>query len=868
MRLRGFLTALSRDSIAFRFFGFADLAWVEQWALDVDYADRFGLVATRGPEQEIVGHGAYLRESEDRAEVAFMVADAWQGHGIATIMLAHLAAAAEQHGISEFTALVLPLNHRMIEVFRQSGFPVRLRSTPDGIEVEFPTSLSAVSLERFEGREQAAAVAALERFLRPRSVAVIGASRDRATVGGAILHHLLADGYTGVVYPVNTRAATVDGRPAHRSVGAVPGPVDLAVVAVPAEHVTRVALECGAAGVRALVVISAGFAEVGAAGRLRQGELLRICRESGMRLVGPNCLGLLNTDPAVQLDATFAARVSLPGRVGFLSQSGGVGIAVIEAAYRLGLGLSSFVSVGNMADVSGNDLLQYWEHDPRTDVVLLYLESFGNPRRFARIARRVSAVKPIVAVKSGRSPAGARATSSHTGALVSASDVTVDALFSQAGVIRADTLHELFDVAALLASQPAPRGGRVAIVTNVGGPGIVCADACQGDDLSVVEPSDATKRRLARFLAPEASLGNPIDMVATASAEDYRRTIEVLVQDRTCDAIIAIFVPALVTRAEDVARELRAAAELADGITMAAVFMNAEPAPSELASGALRVPAFAFPEEAARSLARGVRYSRWRSRPIGAVPKLTGCRLDEAAAIIAVALAAGEGWLGPKAVADLLACYGLPLVATRVASGIDDAVAAAAEFDGPVALKAVAPGLVHKTDAGAVQVGLTGPSAVRAGGREIKAAVTRAGFPLEGFVIQPMAPTGVELLIGVVHDEHFGPVIVCGAGGTSAELLKDVSVRITPLTDVDAAEMLTTLRTYPLLNGYRGAPVCNIEAVKDVLLRLSALVDTHSEVAELDLNPVIVGQRDAVIVDARIRLQASVPQRPLSALRG
>ncbi len=396
----------------------------------------------------------------------------------------------------------------------------------------------------------------------------------------------------------------------------------------------------------------------------------------------------------------------------------------------------------------------------------------------------------------------------------------------------------------------------------------MCADACQGDELSVVAPSDATKERLARFLAPEASLGNPIDMVATASAEDYRRTIGVLVQDDACDAIIAIFVPALVTRAEDVARELRAAAERADGVTLAAVFMTAESAPSELAAGALRVPAFAFPEDAAHSLARAVRYSRWCARPIGAVPKLTGCRPDEAAATIAVALGAGEGWLGPQTVADLLACYELPLVQTRVASGIGDAVAAAAEFNGPVALKAVATGLVHKTDAGAVQIGLTGPSAVRAGAREIKAAVTRAGFQLEGFVIQPMAPTGVELLIGVVHDEHFGPVIVCGAGGTSAELLKDVSVRITPLTDVDAAEMLTTLRTYPLLNGYRGAPACNIAAVEDVLLRLSALVDTHSEVAELDLNPVIVGPRDAVIVDARIRLQAPVPQRPLSALRG
>jgi len=866
-KIRAFLEALSPDSIAFRFFGFPSLDWVQRWSLDVDYADSFGLIATTGPGQEIVGHGAYVREDQERAEVAFMVADAWQGHGIATIMLAHLAAAAEQHGISEFTASVLPSNHRMIEVFRQSGFRVQLRSTTDSIEIEFPTSLSPLSLERFERREQAAAVAALERFLRPRSVAVIGASRRRSTVGGEILHHLIEDGYTGTVYPVNRHGGMVQDRKAYRAIRDLPEPVDLAVVAVPAEHVAGVVQECAAVGVHALLVISAGFAEIGPEGHRRQQELLRLCRESGMRLVGPNCLGVLNTDPAVQLDATFAARVPLPGRVGFLSQSGGLGIAIIEAASRLGLGLSSFVSVGNKADISGNDLLEYWENDPLTDVVLLYLESFGNPRRFARIARRVSATKPIVAVKSGRSPAGARATSSHTGALVSASDVTVDALFAQAGVIRTDTMHELFDVATLLSSQPTPAGGRVAIVTNAGGPGILCADACQAGGLTVIETPEAVRRRLAQFLAPEASLGNPIDLIATAAAQDYRRTIEVLEQEDACDAIIVIFVPTLVTRADDVAREVHAAAERVQGVTLAAVFMHAEPTPPELSHGTARVPAFAFPEDAARSLAQAARYSRWRSRPTGTVPELTGCRPDEAAAIIAAGVSAGEDWLGPQAVADLLGCYGMPLIPTRVVTGIGNAVAAAAKLPGPVALKAVAPGLLHKTDAGAVKLGLAGPAAVRAGAREIKAAVARAGYRLERFVIQPMAPTGVELLMGVVHDENFGPVIVCGAGGTSAELLKDVSVRITPLTDLDAAEMLRALRTYPLLDGYRGAPACNVEAVTDVLLRLSALVDTHSEVAELDANPVIVDPHGAVIVDARIRVQAPLPQRPLSALR-
>jgi acetyl coenzyme A synthetase (ADP forming)-like protein len=866
--IHAFLAALSPDSIGFRFFGRPDLGGVETWSLDVDYSDRFGLVATTGPAQEIVGHGAYVRETDSQAEVAFMVADAWQGRGIATLMLAHLAAAAEWHGISEFAAEVLPYNHKMIGVFRQSGFPVELHASDGLIKVHLPTSLSPLALERFELREQTAAVAALQLFLRPRSVAVIGASRRQATVGGEILHHLLEDGFTGSVYPVNGVATTVQGKPAFRSISNVPEPVELAVVAVRAEHVCAVAEECAGAGVRALLVISAGFAEIGPEGRNRQQELLRICRESGMRLVGPNCLGVLNTDPDVRLDATFAARVPLPGTVGFLSQSGGLGIAMIESATRHGLGLSSFVSVGNKADISANDLLEYWEGDAGTDVVLLYLESFGNPRRFARIARRVSASKPIIAVKSGGSPAGARATSSHTGALLAASDVTVDALFAQAGVIRTETMHELFDVAALLSSQPTPQGGRVAIVTNAGGPGILCADACHAGGLDVTGCSEPVKARLAQFLAPEAALGNPIDLIATAPAEHFRRTIEVLVSEHACDAIIVIFVPTLVTQADDVARELHAAAENSGGVTLSAVFMQAEPPPPALGQGAPRVPAFEFPEDAARSLAHAVRYSRWTARPRGTVPELDRCHPDEAAALIAAALGSGQEWLGPQEVGALLGCYGLPVSPTRVVHGIGAAVAAAAALHGPVALKAAAPGLLHKTDAGAVQVGLDGPTAVRAAAREIKAAVARAGYQLEGFIVQPMARTGAELLIGVVHDESFGPVVACGAGGISAELLKDVSVRITPLTDVDADEMLRSLRMYPLLEGYRGAPACNIGAVKDVLLRLSALVDTHPEVIELDANPVIADVDGATIVDARIRLQTAPPPRQLSALRG
>jgi len=860
-----FLHGLSPASVSLRFFGQVDLDWVATWSMGVDDGDRYALVASTGPAPEIVAHAAYIRTGAGRAEVAFTVADAWQGHGIATIMLAHLAAAAEEHGIDVFTAEVLPNSHRMIAVFRDSGFAVAQHSGDGVVEIEMPTSRLPQTAKRFEQREQIAAVAAVERFLRPHSVAVVGASRKLRTVGGELLHNLLEGGFRGTVYAVNHSAESVQGLPAYASVRDLPEPVDLAVIVVPAAQVCAVARDCETAGVRALLVISAGFKEMGAEGSARQDELLAICREGGMRLVGPNCLGVLNTDPDVRLDATFAGRAPLPGRVGFLSQSGGLGIAILEAAGRFGLGLSAFVSVGNKADISGNDLLEYWEHDAGTDVVLLYLESFGNPRRFARIARRVGAGKPIIAVKSGRSRAGARATSSHTGALLATSDVTVDALFNQAGVIRTDTMHELFDVGALLAAQPAPAGPRVAIVTNAGGPGILCADACEAAGLEVVELDEALRRRLASSLPPEASLGNPIDMIATAPAESYRETIAALVQERACDAIIAIFVPPLVTRAQDVAEQIRAAAAETDGVALATVFMNNEGVPAERDHHA-HVPNFDFPEDAARAVGHAARYGRWRRRPAGRVLQPDGTRPDEATAIIAQGLADGGGWLAPDRVAALLDCYRMPVIETRIVHGAGEAAVVARELGRPVALKAIAAGLVHKSDAGGVRLGLDGADAVANAAAEMAAALARSGHELDGLLVQPMAGPGVELLMGVVHDESFGPVIACGAGGTDVEVLGDVAVRITPLTDLDAAAMLRSLRTFPLLEGYRGAPACDIAAVEDVLLRLSALVEAHPEVAEMDANPVVVTPTGALIVDARIRLAAVPAPPPLPSL--
>ena len=862
------LRGLSEESRYLRFFsGGANLDRVAREAAQVDHRDRLGLVATVGSDERIVAHAVAIRtDLGDRAEIAFEVADDYAGRGLATILLAHLAESARANGISAFEASVLPSNHKMIDVFRQSGFAVEMRSKPGAIEVEFPASLTPAAIESFERREQTAAVAAMRAFLSPRSVAVIGAGRSRGTIGGEIFHNLLEAGFNGPVHPVNPKADVVQSVVAYPSVAELPEAVDLAVIVVPAVSVVDAARECAAKGVRALVVISSGFAETGEDGIARQRELLAVCRATGMRLIGPNCMGILNTAADIRLNATFAPTFPPAGRVGFLSQSGALGLAVIDYATQLGLGLSTFVSVGNKADISGNDLIHYWESDDGTDLILLYLESFGNPRKFSRIAQRVGRRKPIVAVKSGRSSAGVRATSSHTGAMLAASDVTVDALFQQAGVIRTDTLAEMFDVAALLANQPPPRGPRVAILTNAGGPGILCADTCEANGLTVPPPSKRVREKLASFLPAEAALGNPIDMIASASADDYRRAIEVLAADESVDAIIVIFIPPLVTRAEDVAQAIRAAvASLPREIPVLSVFMQARGVPEALRGDGVRIPSYAFPEEAARALARVSAYGIWRQLPEGHVPELDDTKPDEAAGVIAAALTSGPRWLGPEDVVSLLTCYGIPFAESRVAPTASAAGRAAKELGDRVALKAIGP--LHKTDVGAVELGLRGATAVEAAATRMRRRLRARGEPVDGFLVQRMVPAGVEMLVGVVHDSVFGPVVACGAGGTAVELLKDVKVRITPLTDRDADEMVRSLMTFPLLDGYRGAPKTDIAALEQVLLRVSALVDAHPEIVEMDCNPVVVSPEGAVVVDARIRVESAPPPLPLSARR-
>jgi acetyl coenzyme A synthetase (ADP forming)-like protein len=867
-RLLRFLEGLSQESRTFRFFSPAtNLAAQARRDSEIDYVRTFGFVAIAGADERVTAHALYVASGAGRAEVAFAVADDYHGRGLATLLLGQLAEVAVANGIHVFEADVMPANYRMLDVFRQSGFPLEVRATPDALHVTFPASLSPAALEAFERREQIAAANALKTFLCPRSVAVIGASRRRGTVGGETFHNLLAYEFAGPVYPVNPSAPVVHSVPAYPSIDRVPGSVDLAVITVPCEAVVDVAEQCGRCGVRALLVLSAGFGEVGEAGRARQAELLRVCRAFGMRLIGPNCLGIVNTDPAVRLNAIFSPVVAPAGNVGFGSQSGALGLAAIDYAGALGLGVSSFVSMGNKADISGNDLLGYWESDPNTDVVLLYLESFGNPRKFGRIARRVGRAKPIVVVKSGRSRAGARATASHTGALLAASDVPVDALFRQAGVIRTDTLEELFDVAALLANQPLPMGRGVGIVTNVGGPAILCADTCEAQGLQVPLLAAETQARLREFLPAEASVANPVDMIAAATAEQFRRAIGVVAADPSVHAVVAIFIPPLVTRPEEVAHALVAAAtDLPSMTPLLSVFMGSHGVPSELRTAPVKIPSYAFPEGAAIALAHAVRYAEWRVQPPVDPPALEGMRRDEAAAIVARVLGRGDGWLEPDEAAALLDCYGLPVVDQRIAATPAEAGVAAAALGGAVALKAIAPGLVHKTEAGAVRLHLQGAEAVREAAGDMATRLAAESRTPSGFLVQRMA-SGVEMLIGIVHDAQFGPVVACGAGGTLVELLKDVAVRLAPLTAEDARAMIRELKTYPLLQGYRGGSPCDVPALEDALLRLSALADDLPQIAELDCNPLIVREKGAVILDARVRVAHVDPPRPLGARR-
>lgn len=695
----------------------------------------------------------------------------------------------------------------------------------------------------------------LDPILRPQSIAVVGASRRPGTIGYQIVDNLIRHGYQGVIYPVNPKARAIHSIPAYPSVRDIPGDVDQAMIVVPKDYVLDVVDECGEKGIKGVVVISAGFREVGGAGVELEERLVEKVRSHGMRLVGPNCMGVLTTLPALSMNATFAPSMPPRGPVSLMSQSGAMGVTILDYAAEYGIGIHDFVSVGNKPDVSGNDLVQYWGEDEETRVILMYLENFGNPQKFYRLARQITKKKPIVVVKAGRTGVGARAASSHTGALAGA-DVAVDALLGQSGVIRVDTVEDLFDMAMAFDELPVPKGNRVAIITNAGGPGIIIADACESRGLEVVPLSEDTQAELRKVLAEEASVRNPVDMIASATPESYRLVLDRVLEDDAIDAAIAAFVPPLGVRQEDVAQAIVDAKEGHEKPVLA-VLMGRQGLPQGRAElHEAGVPGYIFPESAAKALAAMYRYRRWLERPAGRFLEFDVDR-DAVRAIIEDARSSGtEHLAGPDALAVFKA-YGIPVLESRIVGSAAAAAAAAEELGMPVVMKIESPDIVHKTDVGGVVVDLRTADEVRV---EYDAMVSRVreaqpDADIEGVLLQPFVRGGRETIIGGTTDPTFGPLLMFGLGGVYVEALKDVVFRVHPMTDLDAEQMVKSIRGYSVLQGVRGEPPSDEAALQDVIQRVSQLMGENPEIVELDINPFLVQPKGGVALDARIRIE-------------
>ncbi|MEV0619228.1 GNAT family N-acetyltransferase [Nonomuraea sp. NPDC050404] len=888
-RLRSFYSRLSDESIYFRFFGprprLSDRE-VERFT-NVDYVSRVALIATIGAEMVAVIR--YDRTGPGEAEVAFLVEDAHQGRGVASVLLEHLAATARERGIERFVADVLPANMRMTGLLRQAGYTAQSQFADGVVRMTLDLTPTDTSTEVTAAREHRAESRSIARLLTPGSVAVIGASREPGGVGQTVLRNLLAADFTGPVYPVHREARAVAGVRAYPSVSAIDGEVDLAVVAVPAEGVIDVVKECAEKGVHGLIVVSSGFGETGAQGRARQDELARIARSYGLRVVGPNCLGIANTDPAVKLNATLAATVPGRGKVGFFSQSGALGTALLQRVAQRGMGISAFVSAGNRADVSGNDLLQYWEEDDSTEVILLYLESLGNPRKFTRLARRIAHNKPVVVVKSGGTPTG------HSAEELRLPDSAISSLFEQAGLIRVDDLIQLFDVGQLLAYQPLPAGPRVALVTNSDALGLLAADAC-----------------LAAGLEPRT----PVNLGPAAGAAEYGTALAGELASPDVDAAVVIYMPPIPGKADEVAAELlRVSKDAAKPVlTTYRGYLGMHPALCLDCPGAApsrgSIPSYAAPEEAVRALAHVVRYATWRAQPSTppqelenidtararslaqttltsatptptpepstatstpeqpstVTPTLEQLSTSEGSAATPAqpglpveAFAPGFAEAGPPVeidAAELLSCYGLTVWPAEVVRSPEEAVAAAERLGWPAVIKVADPGASRR--AGTVRLGLTGPETVRHAYNEF---ADHFGAEVE-LAVQRMAPQpAVPTVVGVLEDPAFGPVVTFGLGEVTARLLLDQGFRLAPLTGEDAAALVRSVRAAPLLFGEYGYPPVAVDALEDLLVRVGRLAHDLPELARLDLDQVLVGESDVMILGARAILRTPAGPR-------
>ncbi len=776
----------------------------------VDHDSREAFVVTSGARIMAVGRYERLGPDSPDAEVAFVVEDAYQGRGIGSVLLEHLAEAAREVGISRFVAEVLPQNGGMLRVFSDFGYQVQRRYDDGVVHLSFPIATTERSREVQENREHLTEARSIARLLAPRGVAVYGASASGQGIGAALLGHLRDGGFAGGVVPVHPSAERVAGLPAYRSAADAGVAVDLAVVAVPPAAVADVVADAAAAGAHGLVVVSAGFAEAGEQGAAAQRALIDAAHAAGMRVVGPNCLGIANTDPAVRLNATLAPALPAAGRVGFFSQSGALGVALLAEADRRGLGLSSFVSAGNRADVSGNDLLQYWQDDPGTDAVLLYLETFGNPRKFARLARRMSRLKPVVAVASATRPPGL------AGDLPGPDTYAVTALFARSGVIRVDTVAELFDVGVLLAHQPLPAGRRVAVVGNSSALSGLAVAACRANGLTVAD-------------------GYPRDLSPQAGAHEFAVALAHAAVDERVDALVVVFAPPLPGQLADsdadFATALGSVARAGEKPAVATFLVGRLPA---------GVPAYPSVEEAVRALGRVAGYADWLRRPPGSVPVLSDVDVD-------AARSAASG-------TAILSAYGIRVVPSADAATVDEVLAAADRFGYPVAVKAAGGALRHRIDLGAVRLGVPDEVTLRRAYAELASTFGSR------VLLQPMVRPGVACTVEMVEDPAFGPVIGFGLGGVASELLGDRAWRAAPLTDRAAAALVDEPRAAPLLNGYRGATPVDREALIELLVRVGRLVDEHPRIRSLSLNPVLARPDGLSVLHAAVELGPAVPR--------
>ncbi|XUL91714.1 GNAT family N-acetyltransferase [Streptomyces galilaeus] len=858
-QLQGLYEEMSPENLRLRFFGVSRRS--AEMAADRACRPHPGYRALLAETQgQVIGLAEYDNGGTGKAaDISVAVADGLHHRGVGTLLVEHLVSAARAEGITTFTADALSENHEILRLFADLGLRTARRFEGPEMRCTIELDEDENYLSATEARGRAADVASLVPLLRPGAVAVVGAGRTAGSVGRAILHHLKAGGFTRRLFAVNPAATSILGVPSYPSVGALPRTPDLVVVAVPAAAVPATAEECGKAGVRALLVVTAGLDHAQAT------ALTAACRTYGMRLVGPNCLGVSNTDPELNLDATFAAGHPSPGTAGIAVQSGGVGIALLDGLSRLGIGVSTFASLGDKFDVSGNDMLQWWESDGTTDLALLHLESFGNPRAFSRTARRVTRRMPVLTVDAGRTDAGRRAAASHTAAAATRT-MTRGALFTQAGITATHSVGELLEAAALLHSQPLPTGSRVAIVTNAGGAGVLAADACAEAGLALPVPTPELVDDLLAALPEGAATGNPIDATAAVSEDQLRDCVDRIMRHNGVDAVLVALVPTAVAEAtgDDLVRALTHAT--GHRPKPIAVVRLEQALPVELlpTTDGRTVPAYAEPQSAARALAHAAHRAAWLARPAGTIPDLDGVETERAHTFVETYLDANPdgGWLDPRQCAELLGCYGIPQLAWAWADTEDGAVLAAERLrgaDGRVVMKGYWPGLLHKSEQHAVHLDLRGDAQVRAAFRDLE---TRFAGLLTGVVVQPLAERGTELFAGVVQDQVFGPLVLFGLGGTATELLADHTARLAPLTDHDVHDLITAPRCAPLLFGAHGSRPVDLEGLEQLLLRLSRMASDLPQLAEADFNPVLAAPRGVSVLDARVRLLPRRAQDP------